>query len=195
MRALYLVRHANVEIDPDVPAPRWRLSDKGQSDAARLAGASSWRQLALVASSPEPKALETARPIAVAAGLHVRVDADLREVERSPALMSRKEWRETVDTYLRSGLPGWEAPDAAAERLALRVDALAAEADGSIGVVSHGTVLTLFLAARAGRPPSLADWSAIPLPGVCVFDLAANVPLTPFLSVLEFLEWERRGLV
>ena len=56
MRLLYLIRHAAPDIQPNVPTPAWRLSQRGIDDARRLADiARPWR-LQSIYSSVEPKA-------------------------------------------------------------------------------------------------------------------------------------------
>src|SRR2546422_717625 len=82
MGRLVLVRHAAVELVDDVQSDRWELTEEGRRAARRLASWPGWGTVALLASSPESKALGTAAPIADATGLRVRVEPDLREAER-----------------------------------------------------------------------------------------------------------------
>jgi phosphohistidine phosphatase SixA len=87
---LYLVRHAEVEPRKGVPAPDWQLTVAGHEAARLLAEAPAWRALTSIASSPEPKARATAEPIAVAAGLELRQEPDLREVRRGIPVVERE---------------------------------------------------------------------------------------------------------
>ena len=175
---LYLIRHAPVDLDPSRPAPEWRLSDEGRAGAAKLAAAPAWKHLALVASSPESKALDTALPIAEAADIGLRVEHDLREAERpGTPVGTSDEYRARVASYLAAPdepVHGWEPARLVRERVRACIDGLVAEIEGPIAVISHGLALSLY----AGL--TFDEWDAIPLPAV-----ALGGP--PFLSVEEFL--------
>ena len=84
---LWFVRHAPVELRLDRPASTWELSDDGRADAEALA-----RRLApvpRVLSSPEPKALATAEPLARLSGVAIEVEGRLRQVGSSSGTGSR----------------------------------------------------------------------------------------------------------
>jgi len=58
-----------------------------------------------VLSSPEPKAMGTAEPLAVRSGVEIEVDARLREVEREPNLPDYAAHRDAVRRYLEGERP------------------------------------------------------------------------------------------
>ena len=177
-RVLYLMRHAPVELDPALPAPEWRLSDEGRQLAGRLATAPEWRDLDLVASSPEPKALDTALPIAETADVGLRVEHDLREAARpGTPVASADEYRTLVAAYLAAPdqpVHGWEPAREVRDRVRASIDGLVAEREGPLAIVSHGLALSLYCGL------GFDEWLAIPLPAVAI-----DGP--PFLSVDEFL--------
>jgi probable phosphoglycerate mutase len=151
---LWFVRHAPVELQLDRPASTWELSEEGRADAEALA-----HQLAPVArvlSSPEPKAVATAEPIARLSRVAVETDARLREVERADNAPTYDAHRDAVRRYL-AGEPvdGWEPRDDALARFRAAVD----DVDGAV-VVTHGTVLSLFLGY------GFDEWNRIALPDV-----------------------------
>jgi probable phosphoglycerate mutase len=151
MPRLYLVRHAMVEPRADVPAPEWRLTDAGRAAAEALA--LRLPRVARVVSSPEPKAVATAEPIARASGLELELDERLREVERPVGLQT--DYRERVRAYLGGEAPeGWEAREAARARVAAALDGLEGVA------VSHGLAISLYLGY------SFEQWRALQLPDV-----------------------------
>ncbi|MGH8207510.1 MAG: histidine phosphatase family protein, partial [Steroidobacteraceae bacterium] len=81
-----LIRHAEPEIEPAIPAAEWRLSAAGREAAESLAGSLSEYSFERVTSSPEPKALETAQAIAAKlGGLPVDVQAGFCEHARRSA--------------------------------------------------------------------------------------------------------------
>jgi len=178
-----------VLVDPARPAPEWELSDEGRSDAAALATSEVWRAVSGVATSPEPKALETARPIAAAAGVSPVAEPDLREVERDRMpVVGPKAYAQAVGEYFRNERDDWEPREEATARIVRCINRLPANTTGPFCVVSHGLVLSLFLAEWARRPLSLDEWAAIPLPAVAIVDLAGRSLVTPFLSARAFLD-------
>jgi broad specificity phosphatase PhoE len=120
-----------------------------------------------VVSSPEPKALATAR----AFGAPVEVDERLREHERAgmPFLSTPSEFERAVARgFARPGevVLGSESFDAARERFAAGVaDASREHPEGRLAIVSHGTVIALY-AARAWGADALAVWRGLALPDV-----------------------------
>jgi broad specificity phosphatase PhoE len=161
MSRVFFIRHAAVVLDPR-PAPEWRLSAEGVDAARRLA-----RELRLVGvgrivSSPEPKALDTAAPLAEARGLELAVEDDLREVARDELpVLARRDYVALVGRYLGGeSLDGWEPADEARARFAAAVYRHRAEHAGDTAIVTHGLVLALYLGLTPAR------WEAMRLPDV-----------------------------
>ena len=169
------------------PPSDWRLSVAGADESRRLGTAAAWRGLRHVVTSPEPKARATAEPISLAAGVEPLVAPDLREVERGESSIDGPEaYISAVVDYFDTGhRPGWEPLAHAADRVTRCLGALLRGTEGDVCAVSHGLLLSLYLASREGRRPDPAAWSVIPLPGVAVVqDGSAG---TRFLTVEEFL--------
>ncbi|WP_297692924.1 histidine phosphatase family protein [Phenylobacterium sp.] len=163
--ALVLVRHAAPQQRADVPPQLWRLSDAGREAAAALAGR--LREIAptSVCASSEPKAIETAEAIGHRFRLSVEVDAAFDEHRREawpyepdPNAVRTRVLRTLRDPEL--SVDGAETGAAAALRFAA---GLARHPERPLVVVSHGTVLSLWLAHRLGL--DAADlWSSLRLP-------------------------------
>jgi broad specificity phosphatase PhoE len=151
---LWLVRHAPVELDLDRPAHTWELTPEGRADAEELA--LRLPPVSRVLSSPEPKAVATAEPIARAAGVELELDERLREVRRDANLPDYDAHRAAVRRYL-AGEPvdGWEPRD----EVVARVRAAVAGIDNAV-VVSHGMALSLLLGY------GFDEWNRIGLPDV-----------------------------
>ncbi|MGI9110624.1 MAG: histidine phosphatase family protein [Gaiellaceae bacterium] len=183
MRRLVLVRHAQVRLDPELPPRRWQLTSEGRADAQRLARLDLFDGVEAVVTSPEPKARATAEPIARAAGVELDVEHDLREAERDASSVDdRAAFVARVDDWLNgSSVPGWEERNAAAARIVACVERLLAASRGDLVLVSHGAVLSLYLARLRGQTRvGLAEWESIPLPAVAVVDPAARTILEPW---------------
>ncbi len=150
---LWLVRHAMVELRDDVPAPLWELTLEGRAAADELAGR--LPRFRRVVTSPEPKAIATAEPIARASGVDLELDERLREVARPTGVVDDYACR--VRRYLGGeALDGWEPREEARARTAAALAGL----DGC--AVSHGLVMSLVLgydfdAWRALRLPDAVE--------------------------------------
>jgi broad specificity phosphatase PhoE len=189
---LYLVRHAEVLLRGDLPMTSWQLSPTGQQQARDLARAHAWRGLTLIASSPEAKAVATAQPTAEATGLDLRIEPDLHEVDRGATpLVSRPEYDALVEAHFAASgesVSGWEPADVARERVVACIERLTVDATGTVCVVSHGLVLSHYLAHLRGLPaPDVDEWRAIPLPGVAIVEAERGEVISPFVSLMEFI--------
>ena len=177
MRRLVLVRHAAVELRDDRPAHEWALSEAGRRAAALLARELVFDGVESVASSPEGKARDTARPIAAALGVPVVVDEGLREVARGgQRIVGRDAYLGLVRSYFAGEqVSGWEPAAAAADRFAAAVERRLGETAGDVCLVTHGLVASLYLARLRGlTAPDLPEWETMPLPAVCVADPEAG---------------------
>ncbi len=183
MRRLVLVRHAQVRLEPDLPPRLWELTAEGQAAAEGLARLAVFAGIEAVVTSPEPKARATAEPIAAAAGVELRVEPDLREAERGAApIDDRAAFVARVDAWLGgSAVSGWEERDVASARIVGCVSRLLGESSGDLVLVSHGIVLSLYLAwLRGHERVDLDEWEAIPLPAIAVVDPVAHRILEPW---------------
>jgi broad specificity phosphatase PhoE len=176
MRELLLVRHSAVTLDPAVPANRWRLSDEGRRRARVLAQWLAAHDPVAVVTSVEPKAVETGRIAAGVLGIPCRTMAGLHEHERPQAgLAPRREvFQAQVARLLRHPhalVFGAETGEAARRRFAHAIDrVLAQHPAGSVVVVTHGTVLALFVAGVTGIDP-VPFWLGLGLPALAVLSL------------------------
>jgi broad specificity phosphatase PhoE len=151
---VWFVRHAAVDLKLDSPASTWQLSEEGRRAADELAARLA--PVPRVLSSPEPKAVATAEPLARLSGVEVQLDLRLREVERATNLPGYEQHRDAVRAYLEGGeVDGWEPAAEARARFAEAVEGL-----GDVAVVTHATVLSLFLGY------SFDEWERIALPDV-----------------------------
>jgi broad specificity phosphatase PhoE len=180
-----LIRHARTASMPDTPPRLWGLSEDGRRAARALADNAMVRTLRLFAASHEPKAIQTAA--AVADGRPVLQIADLGELDRSGAgwIESEAARLELVRAILDSpdvSIQGCEPAAHAQARFVRAVDALVqANPDGGLAVVSHGTVLSLYMAHLRGLPKADFDeWRRMHLPDLAVVDPNARTVTRDF---------------
>jgi broad specificity phosphatase PhoE len=168
-----LVRHSLPEIAPDVPAADWRLSQAGAERAALFARQVDPGSATTVFTSEEPKARETAQALAGVWGLDVEAVAGLREHARPAArLLARTDFEERVRRMFARPhdlVFGAETAEQARRRFTHALMRLIAGSSRDVIVVSHGTVITLFVAEAAGVEP-FAFWRSLQMP--CAVTLA-----------------------
>lgn len=174
MRKVILIKHPPPEVVPGVPPERWTLSEKGRALCLPLADKLAAHEPAVVISSEEPKAAETARLVAEDLGVPWRTAPGLHEHDRSnvPHLRSG-EFISMVELFFRKPselVLGRETADEARDRFEAAVLRAAAEhPEGNVAIVSHGTVIALLLGYRNGRTP-FEVWRAMGLPSYAVLD-------------------------
>jgi broad specificity phosphatase PhoE len=167
---LILVRHAQPQIDPATPAPQWALSAEGRLAAAALADRIARFAPRAAVASPEPKALETARILAAPLGLAVDVDGGFAEQYRPDLPFGS---RDAFEARMAAAfaeptvaLFGGESADAADARF---VAALTRHMARPLLVVTHGTVLSLYLSRSLGLEP-FPLWKSLALPEAFILD-------------------------
>lgn len=154
---LILVRHSVPDIRRDVPAAEWRLTAEGLTRARALARLIQPDGAAQIFTSREPKASDTARAMAAEWRLEVEEVDGLHEHERPTAqMLSREAFEGKVRELFerpRELVFGAETAEHARRRFTMAVMRLVAARSGDVVVVTHGTVMTLFVAETAGVEP------------------------------------------
>lgn len=152
---IYLIRHAQSMPRGSEPFSQWRLSPIGVRQAAALAELLGPLGISRVYSSPFVRSMETARPLADALALDVRVVDDLRERkptnDSGPPLGASwyQAWCRAWDDFTFAP-PGCESSLAAQARIVHAIGGIAQTETGVAAVFTHGHVLALFLNAVTG---------------------------------------------
>lgn len=192
MNKLILVKHSLPEILPEIPASEWHLSVEGRQRCQVLADELAGHDPDLIFSSSEPKAQETAqiiaqqlvKPLFIVPGLHEHERKTVRFTNEEQFEASVKEFFEQPDALVF----GEETAAQSLNRFSNAVYQLISQnRDQNLVVVSHGTVITLFVAANCGIEP-FPFWSRLDLPSFVVLSLPDLVVLstTQTLHVLPF---------
>jgi broad specificity phosphatase PhoE len=167
MPGLILVRHARPQIIEDRPARTWRLSREGAEETRRLAERLANVSPAAIVASPEPKARATADLLAKVFGLEVEIDPALVEQRRetAPWLSQRDFDAAMARLFDEPSAPsfGEESADQAYERFALGIERRVASLLGPTMIVTHGTVIALWVSRRLGIEP-LPFWKRLTMP-------------------------------
>ena len=177
MRNLILIKHCPPEVVPDVPSERWHLSEKGRALAAPLADALRDHAPAVVVSSEEPKAAETAQLIGERLNIPWHIAPGLHEHDRSNVPHMRSgEFISMMELFFRRPeelVLGRETAEQARARFEAAVRRVLDEhPDESVAIVSHGTVIALML-ERKGTRTGFEVWRSMGLPSLGVLSLPA----------------------
>jgi len=177
MSWLVLVKHSAPTVLPSVPAPEWRLSPAGAARCVALAERLRGFDARRIASSVEPKAVETATLVGQELGLPVEPVEGLHEHDRRDTLLlGDTEFASAIATLFarpRELVFGRETAAAALARFDAAVTTVLAGAPepDDVIVMSHGAVISLFVAAHTGSD-GLALWKRLGLPSFVVLGRA-----------------------
>jgi broad specificity phosphatase PhoE len=174
-RKLILVKHASPFVMPATPPQRWKLSDKGRESCVPLAEALQAHAPAVIVSSDEPKAQETAQLVAEHLKLASETAEGLHEHDRSNVPHMRSgEFISHIELFFRRPrelVLGRETAEQATQRFDGAVEeVLKKHPSGSVAIVSHGTVIALFIASHGGEN-AFALWRRMGLPSFAVLSL------------------------
>ncbi|MBL8162223.1 MAG: histidine phosphatase family protein [Anaerolineae bacterium] len=177
MGFIILVRHAITQPQPGVSPHAWSLTDEGREKAQSLAERLHCFRASRILSSDEPKALETAQLLAGHLGsLAVTPHEALRETHRTSAPFYRDV--ESFKRAIRNAMQhpqkkayGDETFQAAQDRFARAIGELVdSDDDETVIVVSHGTVLALYIASLTGLD-AFSLWELLDMPSYAVVSL------------------------
>jgi len=175
-RQLILVKHASPQVDPGLPPEQWPLSEEGTAKCAALANHLAAFSPAVVVSSEETKASETARIVAERLAVPHHRAPDLHEHDRSnvPQLRSA-EFVSLIELLFRRPndlVLGKETAVAALSRFESALDEVVmGHPEGNVAVVSHGTVIALLLEKLDPPRRGFDIWRAMKLPSFAVLSL------------------------
>ena len=171
---LILVKHARPRQAEGVSPHDWELSEVGKVSCTTLAERlRPWRPEVIV-SSRETKAGQTAELVAGALGVPWHLMDGLQEHDRSNVpIMRTGEFISSMAQFFRvrdALVLGDETAEEAEGRIVAAVDRAMSEHEGkTLAVVTHGTVLALYAAARLGMD-AFATWRKMGLPSFVVVE-------------------------
>lgn len=175
---LYLIRHAQVQMQPDQDAKRWPLSTAGEQQAEYLATLPMWNAITQIVVSSETKTLLTVAPVIAQRQLPVQIEPRFDELHRPG-------W---VDDYAMQVQRAFAQPTQAAGEWEPAAVALARFQAGiadlcqrfpsaTVAVVGHGLTFSLYRAHLLGYDHvRFADWQQLGFAAVALVD-----PITPQL--------------
>lgn len=166
MTKLIFITHPAVDIDPQVPIDKWHISKDGQKQIENLLKYPFWKEVDVIYSSQEGKALNAAQQIKghfanlkspAAEGMF-----DLHEIDRSATGILPKEiYYKAIEEFYQNpdkSYKGWETANAAKERITKVVTQIMEDnADKTVAIIGHGATGTLLACAVQKIEPSFAE--------------------------------------
>ncbi|MFF7891272.1 histidine phosphatase family protein [Streptomyces sp. NPDC007907] len=161
---LLLIRHgqtpSNLKHLLDTAAPGPALTPLGQQQAAALPAALAGEEIGALYASTLLRTQLTAAPLAARTGLEVRVRDGIRELSAGDLEMRGDDL--AIETYLNTAfawsagetelrMPGGENGVEALGRFDSVVEEASGTGAGTVALVSHGAVIRMWVAARAGN--------------------------------------------
>ena len=187
MRKLILVRHSLPVVTGNQTPSHWQLSPEGRHRCGRLAELLADYHPSVIVTSTEPKAIETGQIVGERLGVPVGITANLHEHERPGTDLGTLEQfqAKVARLFEHPGelIFGAETGDEACERFSAAIDGVMnGHPAGNVAIVSHGTVMTLFLANATGIDPipfwkdlGLPAFVALSYPELSLLDVVASV--------------------
>lgn len=185
---LILVRHAAVHIDPAIPSNEWPLTAGGRSTTHQLAHQLKPYQPGRIITSEEAKAQATGAALADVLHLPTKTAPGLQEHDRRgvPFFENKADFETAVATFFARPVElvfGRETAVQATTRITQAINhQLEANPNNTLAIVSHGTVLTLFICQHNPELSPMQFWQSLTLPCAFVVTLPEMKLSQNFLS-------------
>jgi len=173
---IVLIRHSKTDRNPAVPITCWGLADDGITLAKELSEKEVIKNLDVLYASFQTKALETALLLAKPNAIPIKADDRLTEVTSftGPFEKDFETYTKNVHDYYADVIDrihGGETKQEALNRFSTALESIvAAESDHeTVGIVSHGNILTLF-SSLYKDVDCFALHTQIKQPDVAIFD-------------------------
>ncbi len=147
MKTVYLIRHAQSHLSPEVSYEDWPLSEQGRLQALRLASFLKSLKIEEVYCSPYLRCRQTVEPFLKATGLSMTLIDDLRE-----HLIVREIREDFFEIWKKSWndfdfvVDGGESSRQCQRRIVPAITEIVRNSDASeVAIVSHGNAIGLFL--------------------------------------------------
>jgi broad specificity phosphatase PhoE len=170
MRKLILIKHSMPNLSSDIPSNEWILSQEGKEQSKKLADKLKPYHFSKLFCSTEPKAIETAQIAGESLSKSVQMIDGVHEHERksSREIYPQKQWKEIIRTFFQRPdelILGDETANSAQNRFINAIHSLIENenSDEDIVIVTHGTVMTLFI-SKYNDVDSFDVWDSFGLP-------------------------------
>lgn len=176
MSNLILIRHSITKQQPDVDSHLWQLTAEGRSRCQNLAEQLQPYNIDRIFTSEEAKTILTGQLVANVLKIPCESASDLQEQSRStaPYFADVQVFRAKIRAAMAEPdklLFGEESFTDALQRFTQQIDSLLKQyPDDTLAIVTHGTVLALYLAHLSGQNAYVL-WESLSMPTYVVISL------------------------
>lgn len=177
MRKLILIKHAMPILKEGTPSSQWQLSEVGIQKSKILGDLLKEYKFSNIYCSCESKAKHTAEIASKVMGKKIVPSENLHEHvrEKNRKIYEREEFEAIIKKFFEapdSLVYGEETANEAKQRYIAAVEKILEQAPGDedVVIVSHGTVMTLFIKEKNPAIDSFELWNSLGLPSVVVMD-------------------------
>jgi broad specificity phosphatase PhoE len=173
-----LIRHSKTTIAPDIPNPLWSLSDEGITLAQELADNQYIKDIDVLYSSLQTKALETTILLAKPNVIPIKTHADLTEISSFTKKFFGADYQEKVHAFYTdqvARLADGETYQEALNRFNKAIEDIISNEQNcnNIGIVTHGNILSFYSAQFCNKTPLELEKS-IKMPDMAILDTNIN---------------------
>lgn len=173
---LTLIRHSKTTPTSDIPNPLWGLSDEGISLAKDLSKKQMIKDLEVIYSSLQTKALETSILLAKPNCIPIKTNPDLTEISSFTKKFFGEEYDQIVRDFYEGRIKRIAGGETYQKALNLFTKAIedivdfeSKEGKENIGIVSHSNILAFFSAQYVDKTP-LEIHDLIRMPDTAILD-------------------------
>jgi len=173
-RNLVFIRHSQTQPQSGVAAREWQLTAEGRRRCVPLVDQLAAFNLDRIVTSTEGKAIETGQLAAQKLEIPCRTADNLHEHERerAPYFHTKTEFQEAIRALLTQPAErvfGEETGGQACDRFKKAVElVMQSNPHENIGIVTHGTVLSLFASPLTGEE-TFTFWQSLGMPAIVAF--------------------------
>ena len=177
MRKLILIKHAKPLVDPQKSSELWRLSNEGREQAKTLAAPllpHTRSPKSSPAKNPKPPKPPASSPLNSTSPLLPPPIFTSTTAPTSPTCAPANSISNIYELFFRRPgdlILGKESATQALTRFEQAIDQILTDhPDGNLAIVSHGTVIALFIEKHSDRN-GFQIWREMSLPSFAIFDL------------------------
>lgn len=180
---LYLIRHAQAQMQPEYDVKTWLLSTTGQRQAEQLATLPMWNAITQIVVSSEAKTRLTVAPVIAQRQLPVQIEPRFSELHRPGGWVDDYAMQvQRAFAHPTQSAGEWESAAVALARFQAGIADLCQRfPDATVAVVGHGLIFSLYRAYLLGYDRvRFADWQQLAFAAVALVDPITSQLLADF---------------
>lgn len=185
---IYLITHAQTQMDRDTDVRQWKLSAVGERQAEALARQPFWDTVTCIVHSSEEKTRLTVEPVITQRGLPTWTEGRFDELRRPGWSENYVEQVAEAFAHPERSSGDWEPAREALDRFRDGMTLLRKRfVSETVAVVGHGLTFSLYRARLLGHPqPRLEEWKKLSFVSVAQVNLLTERLIQDFEPVAGY---------